>query len=74
MSFNEGNITNTLEISSKERIDFVEKNNQLSSSLIDNKNKEFIYRMNFENRKELEKFESKLKEFKFIEKINIVIN
>jgi len=30
--------------------------------------------MNFENRKELEKFESKLKEFKFIEKINIVIN
>ena len=74
MSFNEGNITNTLEISSKERIDFVEKNNQLSSSLIDNKNKEFIYRMNFENRKELEKFESKLKEFKFIEKINIVTN
>ena len=74
MSFNEGNVTNTLKISSKERIDFVEKNNQLSSSLIDNKNKEFIYRMNFENRKELEKFESKLKEFKFIEKINIVIN
>jgi len=74
MSFNEGNVTNTLEISSKERIDFVEKSNQLSNSIIDNKNQEFIYRMSFENRNDLDKFEKKLKELKFIEKINIVIN
>ena len=31
MSFNEGNVTNTLEITAKERIDFVEKNDQLSN-------------------------------------------
>ena len=74
MSFNEGNITNTLEISSKERIDFVEKNNHLSNSIIDYKNNEFIYRMNFENRKDLEELEKKLKNQKNIEKINIILN
>ena len=58
-SFNEGNISNTLEISSKERIEFIEKNNHLSNSIIDYKNNEFIYRMNFENRKELEELEAK---------------
>lgn len=74
MSFNEGNITNTLEISSKERIDLIESNNQLSNSIIDNKNQEYIYRMNFENRKDLEVFEKKIRNQKFIEKINITIN
>ena len=63
MSFNEGNITNTLEITAKERIDFVEKNDQLSNSIIDIKNQDFIYRLNFENRKDLEEFE-KIKRFK----------
>lgn len=74
MSFNEGNITNTLEISSKERIDSIESNNQLSNSIIDNKNQEYIYRMSFENRKDLEEFEKKLRNHKLIEKINITIN
>ena len=74
MSFNEGNISNTIEISSKERIDFIEKNNHLSNSIIDYKNNEFIYRMNFENRKELEELEAKLKNYKNIEKINIILN
>ena len=74
MSFNEGNITNTLEITAKERIDFVEKNDQLSNSIIDIKNQDFIYRLSFENRKDLEEFEKKLKDLNLIEKINIVIN
>lgn len=74
MSFNEGNISNTLEISSKERIDSVETNSQLSNSIIDNKNQEYIYRMSFENRKDLEEFEKKLRNQKLIEKINITIN
>jgi hypothetical protein len=73
-SFNEGNISNTLEISSKERIEFIEKNNHLSNSIIDYKNNEFIYRMNFENRKELEELEAKLKNQKNIEKINVILN
>ena len=74
MSFNEGNITNTLEITAKERIDFVEKNDQLSNSIIDIKNQDFIYRLNFENRKDLEEFEKKLKDLKLVDKINIVIS
>ena len=74
MSFNEGNISNTLEISSKERIDSIETNSQLSNSIIDNKNQEYIYRMSFENRKDLEEFEKKQKNQKLIEKINITIN
>ena len=74
MSFNEGNVTNTLEISSKERIELIERNDKLSNSIIDNKNKEFTYRLSFENKKDLEEFENKLKDNKLIEKINIVIN
>ena len=74
MSFNEGNVTNTLEITAKERIDFVEKNDQLSNSIIDIKNQDFIYRLSFENRKDLEEFEKKLKDLNLVEKINIVIN
>ena len=74
MSFNEGNISNTLEISSKERIDSIETNSQLSNSIIDNKNQEYIYRMSFENRKDLKEFEKKLRNQKLIEKINITIN
>lgn len=74
MSFNEGNVTNTIEITAKERIDFVEKNDQLSNSIIDIKNQDFIYRLSFENRKDLEKFEKKLKDLNLIEKMNIIIN
>ena len=74
MSFNEGNVTNTLEISSKERIELIERNDKLSNSIIDNKNKEFTYRLSFENKKNLKEFENKLKDNKLIEKINIVIN
>ena len=74
MSFNEGNVTNSLEISSKERIDFVEQDDHLSNSIIDIKNQDFTYRLSFENRKDLEDFEKKLKTTINIEKINIVIN
>lgn len=74
MSFNEGNVTNSLEISSKERIDFVEQDDHLSNSIIDIKNQDFTYRLSFENRKDLEDFEKKLKNSINIEKINIVIN
>ena len=49
MSFNEGNVTNSLNIF-KERIDFVEQDD-LSNSIIDIKNQDFTYRLSFENRK-----------------------
>ena len=74
MSFNEGNTSNTLEISSKERIDYIEKSDHLSNSVIDNESNEFIYRMSFNNRKELEEFKKKLDSQKKIEKINVIFN
>ncbi len=74
MSFNEGNTTNTLEISSKEIINFVETSEHLSNSIIDKNNKEFIYRMSFNNRKELQDFRKKLEELPNIDKINVVLN
>jgi hypothetical protein len=74
MSFNEGNTTNTLEISSKEKINFVETSEHLSNSIIDKNNKEFIYRMSFNNRKELQDFRKKLDELPNIDKINVVLN
>ena len=74
MSFNEGNTTNTLKISSKEKINFVETSEHLSNSIIDKNNKEFIYRMSFNNRKELQDFRKKLEELPNIDKINVVLN
>jgi len=74
MSFNEGNTTNTLEIFSKEKIDFVEKSEYLANFLNDNVTKEFVYRMNFNNKKELQEFKKKLEEHKNIDKINVIYN
>jgi hypothetical protein len=74
MSFNEGNVSNTLEIISKERIDYVEKSDFLVNSLSDKVGSEFTYRMNFNNKKELQDFQKKLDEQKNIEKINVIYN
>ena len=56
MSFNEGNSSNTLEISSKERIDYIEKSEHLVNLLNDKTSNEFVYRMSFNNKKELKDF------------------
>ena len=42
MSFNEGNTTNTLEITSKEKLEFVESNEYLASSVVNKEANEFI--------------------------------
>ena len=74
MSFNEGNTTNTLEIFSKEKIDFVEKSEYLANFLSDNATKEFVYRMNFNNKKELQDFKARLDKEKNLEKVNVIYN
>tara|TARA_B100000029_G_C17448693_1_gene914182 strand:+ start:73 stop:690 length:618 start_codon:yes stop_codon:yes gene_type:complete len=74
MSFNEGNTSNTLEIVSKEKIDFVERSNFLVNSLIDKSGSEFVYRMSFNNKKELQDFKAKLDKEKNLEKINVIYN
>tara|TARA_Y100001970_G_scaffold234020_1_gene292080 strand:+ start:7951 stop:8568 length:618 start_codon:yes stop_codon:yes gene_type:complete len=74
ISFNEGNTSNTLEIISKERIEYVEKSDFLINSMIDNPGNEFTYRMAFNNKKELQDFKKKLDNQKNVEKINVIYN
>ncbi len=74
MSFNEGNTSNTLEISTKERVEYIENSEHLANSIIDKSSNEYIYRMNFNNRKELQDFKKKLDQQKNIEKINVIFN
>jgi len=70
MSFNEGVSTNTIEITAKNKIDKIEKSEFLISSFNDNSEKIIVYRLNFENKKELQDFNESLDDSK-IEKINI---
>ena len=74
MSFNEGHTSNTLEIISKEKIDFVEKSDFLVNSLSDKSGSEFVYRMNFNNKKELQDFKARLDKEKNLEKVNVIYN
>ena len=74
VSFNEGNVSNTLEIVSKKRIETVEKSENLVNYLSDDKNQQYIYRLNFTNKNSLETFRNSLTSEKDIEKVNVVIN
>ena len=74
ISFNEGNINNTLEIVSKKRIQTIEKSENLVSYLSDINNSQYIYRLNFINKNSLESFKESLEKENDIEKVNVVIN
>ena len=74
VSFNEGISSNVLEIHTNKKIDIVEENNNLVNYLNDKVAGEIIYRMNFENKRNLQDFKYKLEEEKNIKNINIVFN
>jgi hypothetical protein len=74
MSFNEGHTSNIIEVSSKSKIDFIEKSNFLVNFIDDNISNEFTYRLNFNNKNELQEFKKKLDAEKNIEKINVIYN
>lgn len=74
MSFNEGHSSNIIEVSSKSKIDFIEKSNFLVNFIDDNVSNEFTYRLNFNNKNELQEFKKKLDAEKNIEKINVIYN
>ena len=58
ISFNEGIELNQIEIISSKKIDLIEKNNNLKSVLNDNENKDYIYRLVFEDKIELQNFKT----------------
>jgi hypothetical protein len=74
ISFNEGNVSNTLEIVSKKRIDAIEKNENLVNYFNDIEKSQYIYRLNFINKNSLEDFRDSLSNEKDIEKVNVVFN
>ncbi len=74
MSFNEGNTSNTLEVISTKKIDMIEDSENLANSLNDNENKQFTYRLHFNNRESLEEFKNKLNDNQSIQKVNVVYN
>ncbi len=74
LSFNEGNVSNTLEVVSKQRIEIIEKSENLINYFSDVQSSQYNYRLNFTNKESLEKFRNKLSEEKNIEKINVVLN
>ena len=74
VSFNEGNVSNTLEIVSKKRLDKIEKHENLVNYFSDFESKQYNYRLNFANKESLEKFRDELSKEKDIEKINVALN
>jgi len=71
VSFNEGLALNTIEVFAKEKIDFIEKNNNLTT-LFDNLTEgEIVYRLTFENKNQLNLFKKEIDGLKNINKVNI---
>ena len=74
MSFSEGNISNTLEIVSKEKIDIIEQSDHLVNYFSDYEAQLHTYRLNFVNKSSLEEFKNKISKNDKIYKINAVLN
>ena len=71
VSFNEGISLNSIEIFAKEKIDLIEKDNNLTTLFDNSAEGEIIYRLTFENKNQLQQFKNKIEGLKSINKINI---
>ena len=71
ISFNEGIELNQIEIISSKKIDLIEKNNNLKSVLNDNENKDYIYRLVFEDKIELQNFKNEIENLDGLKKIDV---
>lgn len=74
MSFNEGNVANTIEITTSKKIHLIDKSEYLINYLYDKSTNQHIYRLNFHNKDSLEKFKKTLDNDQSVEKINVVFN
>ena len=71
VSFNEGVALNSIEVHSKERIEIVEKNKNLKNTISQPEQNEFIYRLAFEDKEQLNSFKKEIEEIKSIKKIEV---
>ena len=71
LSFNEGVSLHMLEVHSIEKIEFIEKNKNLKVIISQPNQNEFVYRLAFENKMQLESIKEQLEKIKSIKKIDI---
>jgi len=71
ISFNDGIDLNQIEIISKGKISSIEQNKKLKSIIKNSSNNEYIYRLVFENKDELQKFKSEIEELDNVTKIDV---
>ena len=71
VSFNEGMSLNTIEIYSSKSLEDVEKNQNIKNMVVMKDSNEYIYRLSFENSKELNSFKESIKERNEITKIDV---
>ena len=71
VSFNEGMSLNTIEIYSSKSMEDIEKNQNIKNMVVLKDSNEYIYRLSFENSKELNNFKDSIKERNEITKIDV---
>ena len=71
VSFNEGMSLNTIEIYSSKSMEDIEKNQNIKNIVVLKDSNEYIYRLSFENSKELNSFKDSIKERNEITKIDV---
>ncbi len=71
ISFTEGIEFNQLEIISSSKVQIVEENENLKSILYDQENKEYLYRMAFDNKESLNSFKKDIENLEIIKKIDV---
>ena len=71
LSFNEGVSLNMLEVHSSERIEMIEKNENLKTEISLRDQNEYVYRLVFENKNQLLEIKKQLEKIKNIKKIDI---
>ena len=67
-------MVNLSTIIAKNKIDLIEKNEFLISSFNDFHEKKIVYRLNFENKNDLQTFKESIEKTNQIEKINTIYN
>ena len=71
VSFNEGMSLNIIEIYSSKSMEDIEKNQNIKNMVVLKDSNEYIYRLSFENSKELNSFKDSIKERNEITKIDV---
>ena len=71
ISFNEGVDLNQIEVSSSEKIDLIESNNNLKSLIQNSETRDYFYRLAFQDKETLNEFKKEIENLESIKKIDV---